>query len=385
VRAQDEVNRILVALSLLRLGTDTLIARRIAELTDGLTRWEVDLADLARTVVDPLGPEWQERYRLAEERAVFLLGLASQRGVRVVSALDPDYPGPLRRIIDPPLALWCLGDVAAASGPSVAVVGSRYPTPAGLLVARQLGRELAEEGLTVVSGLARGIDGAAHRGALEAAGAGRTTAVLGNGPDVAYPREHRELLAAIKETGAVLSEFPPGSRPESRHFPLRNRVISGLSLAVVVVEASQKSGSLITARQALEQGRDVLAVPGSVVSGASEGCHALIKDGARLVETVDDILEELGRPRRTGDRAASNGKPLPVRYLDRLLRVAEPLSVDELAVRSGRPAAQCLADLAVLEVAGYVGRMPGGGFVKLDGPATYIGRRPPAGGKDQAS
>ena len=190
-------------------------------------------------------------------------------GIDVITVLDPRYPHRLMNIPDPPIVLWTIGRPEVLAGPAVAVVGSRRATPTGLAVSRRLSGELAAAGVTVVSGLARGIDGAAHRGALDAAGG--TVAVLGNGPDVAYPREHRELMAAIKVTGIVISEFPAGTRPESRHFPLRNRIISGLSLAVVVVEASEKSGSLITARAALEQGRDVLAVPGSIASGSLPG------------------------------------------------------------------------------------------------------------------
>jgi DNA processing protein len=291
-----------------------------------------------------------------------------------VTILDPSYPARLLTIPDPPLVLWTVAPAEPVTGPAVAVVGSRRATPTGLGVSRRLSRDLAASGVVVISGLARGIDGAAHRGALDAAG--KTIAVLGNGPDVVYPREHRELMQAVQRSGGVLSEFPPGTRPEARHFPLRNRIISGLSQAVVVVEASEKSGSLITARAALDQGRDVLAVPGSVASGTSRGCHALIKDGARLVETVDDILEEIGRPAARGQEPPA-GNSISVSSLGRFIRADEPLSVDELAARSGRPAAECLADLTLLEVSGSIARTTGGGFVKLDGPARYIGAQVP--------
>jgi DNA processing protein len=222
----------------------------------------------------------------------------------------------------------------------------------------------------VVSGLARGIDGAAHRAAVDAGG--RTVAVLGSGPDVVYPAEHRELFQAVRRAGAVVTEFPPGARPNPRHFPLRNRIISGLSQAVVVVEASEKSGTLITARAAIEQGRDVLAVPGSVLSGRYRGCHALIKDGARLVETVDDILEELGRPRRGESGPTTDGKALFPKSLAASFPAGDTVTVDELADRTGRPAAEWLRELAILEVAGLIARVPGGGYVRVDGPATYI-------------
>ena len=176
--------------------------------------------------------------------------------------------------------------------PSVAVVGARAASPTGQRIGYELGRDLALAGLVVVSGLARGVDGAAHAGALD--GGGRTVAVLGCGVDVVYPRQHGALAARVAAQGVIVSEFPPGTEPRPSHFPLRNRIISGLSRAVVVVEASEQSGSLITAQMALEQGRDVLAVPGTWPAGRYRGCHALIKDGARLVETVEDVLEEIG-------------------------------------------------------------------------------------------
>ena len=176
--------------------------------------------------------------------------------------------------------------------PAVAIVGSRAASAYALEVAGRLAADLARRGIVVVSGLARGVDGAAHRAALRAVGA--TVAVLGSGPDVIYPREHAELAVSLCENGALLSELGPGAPPLPEHFPQRNRLISGISLGLVVVEASDKSGSLITARCALEQGRDVMAVPGSVLGGRNRGSHALLKDGAKVVETADDILEELG-------------------------------------------------------------------------------------------
>jgi DNA processing protein len=364
----------LVALSMLRLGTDTAVARRFNEMSAD-ANGGLDLEQIAARMVNELGPGTAARFVDARSRAAHALASARALGIDVITVVDPNYPAYLRKIPDPPIALWTIGRPEALAGPAVAVVGSRRATPTGLAVSRRLSGELAAAGVTVVSGLARGIDGAAHRGALDAGG--RTVGVLGNGPDVVYPREHRDLMAAVRSAGMVLSEFPPGARPDARHFPLRNRIISGLSLAVVVVEASEKSGSLITARAALEQGREVLAVPGSIASGTYRGCHALIKDGARLVETVDDILEEIGRPRQvqTGKYQSVNSLDS---QLDRFLRVAEPVSVDELAERSGRSAAACLADLTLLEVSGRIARTTGGGFVKLDGPARYIESQVPS-------
>src|SRR5689334_17849189 len=223
-----------------------------------------------------------------------LLDRAAAGGITVIAWHDERYPPLLRTIVDPPPVLWVRGALDALTRPAVAIVGSRAATPYAIEVAARLAADLAARGIVVVSGLARGVDGSAHRGTLGAHG--RTLAVLGTGPDIVYPREHAELAASICKDGALVSEFGPGLPPLARHFPLRNRLISGISLAVVVVEASDKSGSLITARCALEQGRDVMAVPGSVLGGRNRGSHALLKDGAKVVETADDILEELGWP-----------------------------------------------------------------------------------------
>ena len=361
----------LLAISLLRLGTDTSAARAYKDLCAGRANDPIS----AERVVAALG-ETGARLFVARQQAA--RALADSAGLRadILAVIDPRYPERLRHIADPPLVLWMLGQSDALHGPLLAVIGSRYPTTTGLMVARRLSSELAQAGLTVVSGLARGIDGAAHRAAITAGG--RTVAVLGSGPDVVYPAEHRELFEAVRQSGAIVTEFPPGTRPIPRHFPLRNRIISGLSQAVVVVEASEKSGTLITARAALEQGRDVLAVPGSVLSGCYRGCHALIKDGARLVETVDDILEELGRPRRGHPDGQTADKALFPKNLRDAFPSGDTVTVDELALRTSRPVADWLRQLAVLEVAGLVARVPGGGYVRVDGPATYIrGQAPP--------
>jgi DNA processing protein len=218
--------------------------------------------------------------------------------------------------------------------------------------------------------MALGVDGAAHEGALEAGG--ETIAGLGCGADVVYPRGHRTLAARIAERGRILSEFPPGAPPEPWHFPLRNRIISGLVRAVVVVEAGEKSGSLITARLAIEQGRDVLAVPGSAASGRYKGSHALIKDGARLVETVDDVLDELeGVSRESRQRSSDNHQPLS--ELEETMALGEPYSADDLAALTGRPGPELLAELGSLELQGKIGRAAGGNFVRLDAAASVRG------------
>ena len=227
---------------------------------------------------------------------------AGEGGMRPVPWSDPSYPAALAAIADPPFVLWTRGrGIAALERPAVALVGSRAASPHGLAVAERLGADLAARGIVVVSGLARGVDSAAHRGALD--GGGSTVAVLGSGADVIYPPEHAALAREIERTGVVMSELAPGTPPLPLFFPLRNRIISGLSRAVVVIEAGEKSGSLITARLALDQGREVLAVPGNVLSGRNRGAHGLLRDGAKIVEDADDILEELGFPVKGPDPA----------------------------------------------------------------------------------
>jgi DNA processing protein len=352
----------LVALSVLQLSGDSRAARWVHTLEGALP------ADPLQALASHLRiPESERPARIvqARTRAERALRRAADNGIAPLPLTDPRYPSRLKQIFDPPIVLWAQGDPATLERPAVAVVGSRNATPGGLVNARRLGMDLAAAGLLVVSGLARGIDGAAHQGALAAGGA--TAAVLGSGADVIYPHEHEPLAREVARGGVILSEYPPGTPPFARNFPLRNRVISGLSLGVVVVEASRRSGSLITARCALEQGRDVLAVPGGVGSGCYRGCHALIKDGARLVETVEDILEEL-RFGRSPAVVESNSQP--VNELQCEIRSGETTTAEELAVRTGRPVGLVLADLGRLEVEGVVVRMPGGQFARLDGPVT---------------
>ena len=229
---------------------------------------------------------------------------------RLIRWSDPDYPAALRHIADPPPFLFVRGTMPAGGAPCVAVVGARAASEAGLRMARRLGFELAAKGFAVVSGLARGIDGEAHQGALDAGGT--TIAVMECGIDVVYPAEHRRLAESIlANRGALLSELPVGTPPIGENFPTRNRILSGLSLGVVIVEAAKRSGSLITARMALEQDRQVLAVPGSPVSGKSRGSNRLLKDGARLVECVEDVIEDLApqlaSPAQTASAAPVDG------------------------------------------------------------------------------
>ena len=218
---------------------------------------------------------------------------------RLYCQSEPDYPAILKRIFDPPPVLYAWGGFEVGDDVAVAVVGTRTPTPTGEFTAQELATQLSRQGLTIISGLARGIDAAAHRGALGAGG--RTVAVMGSGLDQPYPPENRDLMAEIAAHGAVVSEFPLGTEPYAKNFPARNRIISGLSLGVVVVEAAHDSGSLITAGMALEQGREVFAVPGNVGSEGSKGPHKLIRQGAKLVEDFHDILEELAIPQLTAN------------------------------------------------------------------------------------
>ncbi len=287
---------------------------------------------------------------------------AAQRAVgqrlHLVTWNDASYPAALTAIADPPPALWVSGNASALTSRAVAIVGSRASSPYGLAVAERLASDLSARGIVVVSGLARGIDSAAHRGALAEKGA--TIAVLGSGADVIYPAEHRELSRQIAVDGAVVSELVPGTPPKKQFFPLRNRIISGLCRAVLIVEAGEKSGSLITARCALEQGREVLAVPGNVLSGRNRGGHALLKDGAKIVESADDILEELGLPAPGGRRANTPEDPVLS-----ALPAGEPCDLDVLVERTGLTSARLLQRLFELELAGLIRRVGGGRFTRV--------------------
>lgn len=290
---------------------------------------------------------------------------ATRRGVEALAWNDPRFPTALLAIPDMPPALWYRGLLDALDAPAVAIVGSRAASAVALETATRFGADLAARGVVVISGLARGVDSAAHRGALTT---GRTVAVLGSGLERVYPAEHKGLADEIARSGLVLSEHAPDTAPLPFHFPLRNRLISGLSRAVVVIEASDRSGSLITAACALEQGREVMAVPGNVLSGRNRGGHALMKDGATIVESADDIVEELGLFRSstnlTGPQASRNP---PKTCTDALLRGMEAGTIydlDGLAGLSGLPTNRLLPRLLDLELSGLVRRLEGGRFVR---------------------
>jgi DNA processing protein len=298
------------------------------------------------------------------------LSLAERHGCRIYTQADERYPPLLKAIEDPPPVLYVRGDLGDAQTPSLAVVGSRRPSTYGKVVAEQLARQLAACGVTVVSGLARGIDSVAHAATL--AHGGRTIAVLGCGLASIYPPENRPLAARISQQGAVVSEFPMAAKPDRMNFPLRNRTISGLALGTVVVEAGEHSGALITAQWALEQGREVFAVPGNITAPTSRGTNRLIKLGAKLVERVEDILEELP-PYALGDaqrRAAppaetceAEGTPDARRVLA-LLDPVEPRHIDWIIEQAHLPTSLVTALLLQLELDGQVTQLPGKLFIK---------------------
>jgi len=291
--------------------------------------------------------------------------------VHTLTLFDPSYPSRLKAIPDPPPLLYVSGALIQQDDIAVAIVGGRRATTSGRLLTEEIAKELSERGVTIVSGLARGIDAAAHRGA--GAGKGRTIAVLGCGIDRTYPSEHHALRRSVESHGAVISELPIGSAPHSHHFPRRNRIISGLSLGVLVAEAATNSGSLITAKLALEQGREVFALPGSVKEDACRGSNRLIKEGAKLIEGAQDILEEIlpqvdGRQRAMMRLEGTPRDVPPALKRDDLL-VYEALSyeaqsVDAVIERTGLSAAQVSAILLSLELSGRVRQLPGQQYIR---------------------
>jgi DNA processing protein len=284
----------------------------------------------------------------------------------VVTWADLDYPALLRQIDDPPLMLYGIGARAVLATAQLAIVGSRNPSPGGRDNAKAFAAHLAHAGLTITSGLALGIDGAAHEGALEAGG--KTIAVTGTGLDRVYPPRHRELAHRICDNGVLLSEFALGTPPRAENFPIRNRLISGMSLGVLVVEAALKSGSLISARLATEQGREVFAIPGSIHSPLARGCHALIRQGAKLVETANDIIEELGPLARLvappSDSASIHTDAILSDSENELLACLghDPVDVDAIAARSGLTPQAVSSMLLQLELHGLVASLPGGRY-----------------------
>lgn len=367
--------------------------RRLLDAFGDLNRvWAAGAQELQQ--VEGIGPVLAERIIAIRRNETALreeLARAKAAGAQIVTLEDDAYPGALRTIPDPPLALYIRGRLVEADQTAVAIVGARHASRYGLECAQRLGYDLALRGVTVVSGLARGIDAAAHRGALNASG--RTLAVLGCGLGQVYPPEHEALAEHIVAQGAMISEYPMEMEPLSHNFPRRNRLISGLSLGVVVVEAGPRSGSLITADCALEQGREVFAVPGSIASVTSQGTHHLIKQGARLVASVEDILEELrlpaapaapaypatdvaagrqagltpqGSPQVESSESAVTPRALPAAEARVLacLQSSEPTDIDTIAAQSGLTMPEVSSVLLQMELKRVVQQLPGKRFMK---------------------
>lgn len=320
---------------------------------EGLASW------LCRLLGPPRGATFRWTADQMERRSTQDLARATALGVQPIVLGDARYPPLLAAIDDPPPLLWTSGDPASLRAAAVAVVGSRAASPQAREAAWRIGAGLASAGIVVVSGLARGVDSQAHEAALSASG--RTIAVLGSGHDWVYPAEHRPLARRVVASGAVISELAPDTPPRAYQFPLRNRIISGLCVAVVVVEAAEKSGALITASCAAVQGRDVMVVPGAPIGGRNRGGHLLIRDGARLVESAADVIQDLGL------LAANPPDGAPDSGLLAQLAEAEEFTVDDLTTRTGWPASEILAHLLDLEVSGRIQRIGGGRFVRSSG------------------
>jgi len=347
-------------------------------LAQGATGSDLQPVDLLRETATALRALGLAERAIAALRAPDAAGLASDehwlRGPhrRLLTWGSPDYPALLAAIPDPPLVLFVEGDPAALSLPQLAMVGSRNPTPLGRETAEHFARHLAAAGLAITSGLALGIDAASHRGALSAPG--HTIAVLGNGLDRIYPRENHALAAAIAASGALVSDLPTGAPPLKQHFPRRNRIISGLSVGTLVVEAALRSGSLITARFALEQGREVFAIPGSIHAPTSRGCHRLIRQGAALVESADDVVSELaallGGLRPADASEAPDAQEVSTPRLDKDYEILldalgfVPADIDTLAARTGFAAGEVASMLLILELDGRVAQQPGGAYCR---------------------
>ena len=372
-----------------RSGRLSALIDRHGALSDvvGLPRSELIAAGLSKRQAERLKDP--DRRRMDQWR--HWLG---QPGRRLIARDSSDYPAMLKEIPDPPLALWAEGARSdLLNSPQLAMVGSRKPTANGRETARQFARYLSERGLTIVSGLAAGIDGASHRGGLR--GCGGTVAVLGSGPDVLFPRSHGRLAAEIIEKGLVVSEYPPGTPPLAAHFPQRNRIIAGMSAGALVVEAARRSGSLITARLAGNYGREVFAIPGSIHNPMAKGCHRLIREGAKLVEEAADVLVELppllglvmesAAPRGEAASEARGGAASEARggaasearrgtapltsqpgYAKLLAALGfDPCGISDLARRTGLTAAELSSMLLLLEMEGLVEALPGGRYCRL--------------------
>jgi DNA processing protein len=337
------------------------LLERFGSATQALNAAPQDLAE-----IEGLGVTLARRLRAgdAREQVMVVVDECAKHDIRILFPDQAEFPRLLKEIPDPPAVLFIRGELRRTDALSIAIVGTRGASQYGRSQAERFARSLARAGLTIVSGLARGIDAAAHQGAMEAEG--RTIAVQSNGVAEIYPPQHQLLAEKIIECGAILSEMPPGTKPKKGMFPQRNRLISGLALATIVIEAAERSGALITARLAGEQGREVLAVPGLVTSPGSNGCHQLIRDGARLVRSPEDVLEELGplvegvqlQPEQTVRHAAE--LQLNEQETCVLQAIAlEPTDINQVVLASGLPVPRVLSTLSVLEMRRLVRRLSG--------------------------
>jgi len=354
-------------------GIGPLRLRALQAAFDSLeSAWHASESELAAAGLDrrAIGNLLAARQHFDLDR---MLEAVYRAGASVITLDDADYPPLLRELPDAPPVLFVKGTLLDADRWAVAFVGTRRATAYGREVTRQLVASLAGAGITIVSGLALGIDAAAHKAALDAGG--RTIAVLGCGIDRVYPPEHRKLAADIVNNGALITEFPLGTEPEGKNFPVRNRLISGLSLGVVVVEAPLNSGALLTADFAAEQGRDVFAVPGNVTSPASAGTNRLIQNGAKLVVSADDILDELNLTRTTVETQTQVRQIAPDSPLEAALAALledEPLHIDDLVERSGLPITAVSSTLALMELKGMVQRQEGMTYARAQGGAPLL-------------
>lgn len=359
---------------------DWLTLKAIPDITDNLYKRLIEEFDSPKRV---LKAEEKDLAKVPEIKRNVVRAIVGKRAdvtdewelikrhkIDIITLNDESYPKSLKEIYDPPPLLYVKGEIKREDKNAIAIVGSRRATTYGKLTAQRLAAQLAAQGITIVSGMARGIDSEAHKGAL--AVGGRTIAVLGCGIDVVYPPENRALEDRIASSGAVITEFPFGTRPFAGNFPKRNRIISGLSLGVIIVEAAQKSGALITARLALEQGREVFAVPGSTTSPYSRGTHNLIKEGAKLVENTEDILEEL-EPLieiRKKKKKGTKGFPRPVLSKEEEiiynLITQEPKYIDLLIQESRLPAQKAMVVLTNLQIKSLIKELAGKNFIRKE-------------------
>ncbi len=360
---EKELHALLQLSSVTAVGSQrdrNLIARfkSPAVVLQASTRELVEIEGIDRTIAHNIKTTASEKF--ADEQ----MQLLAKRGARIITFWDSSYPPLLKKIFDPPVVLFFRGDISELDSKPIGMVGTRSPSSYGRLMAEKFAGEMARKGVTIVSGLARGIDTLAHRAAL--AMGGRTLAVLGSGVDVIYPDENRKLADQISTSGALISEFPMGTKPDAPHFPRRNRIISGLSVAVLVVEAGQGSGALITADCALDQGRDVYAIPGNINNPKSYGCNHLIQQGAKLISSAEDIFEDIGGTFSTGGsvQAPINVPLAPQEEKVYLLLSHEPVHIDLIAQKSGMKTSQALAVLLSLELKNLVKQIAGKNFVR---------------------